>query len=100
IRSFHVTGVQTCALPIFGTMLEGPHGAHRMQTAYQAAEHQQMVGVVQLRCAAAETAKQAEAEPGKLEQGASIYHHRRYDRDVPRSEERRVGKGGRPSRSA
>src|SRR5690606_28973406 len=67
----------------FGTMLEGAHGAHRMQTAYQAAEHQQMVGVVHLRCAATETAKQAEAEPGKLEQGASVYHHRRYDRNVP-----------------
>src|SRR5690554_7138048 len=54
-----------------------------MPAGYQAGEPQQVVGVVQLRCAAAETAKQAEAEPGKLEQGASVYHHRRYDRNVP-----------------
>src|SRR5690606_41197966 len=36
IRDFHVTGVQTCALPILAAMLSGPHASAGWKTLYGA----------------------------------------------------------------
>src|SRR5690606_40298903 len=91
IRDFHVTGVQTCALPICGRYGELPW-SHE----HYCAGHLIQAAVAQVRATGHDDLLQvairladhlvATFGPGKTE-------------DVDRSEERRVGKEGRSPRS-
>ena len=50
-------------------MAKGPHGPHGVHAREGAAEHQQVVGVVELRCVTAAARKQREEQPGMPVQG-------------------------------
>src|SRR5690554_2200318 len=63
-------------------MFKGTHGANRMQSPEQTAEHQQVIGVVQLRRAAAETLEHTETKAGKLEQRLTVDLHGWDHRDI------------------
>src|SRR5690606_40175596 len=81
IRDFHVTGVQTCALPISADLEE-----------VRVAEHRAGGGVAAARMAP--DADAVDVDP-RIARGELLHH-----RDLVRSEERRVGKEGRSRWSA
>src|SRR5699024_11732138 len=80
IRDRNVTGVQTCALPIY---IPGLHFGQRARELQHQAEHHQAVGVGLLQGGLLE-----EAQPGEQQAEDQVADVR-----VERSEERRVGKG-------
>src|SRR5690606_39465318 len=92
IRDFHVTGVQTCALPISAI----PTGAQETATPAET----QSEGPRAIRSAAPSTPATSECAPAKRRtiQRAPAAIRCTSGRSEPpraRSEERRVGKGGR-----
>src|SRR5690606_40588083 len=99
IRDFHVTGVQTCALPIWAI------GVLRRRQAWQAgtaSRHRLFRGLV---------GEQAEGDRGEIRRVSAVQQDRVQAARLPpgrgplgrllyfRSEERRVGKEGRAWRS-
>src|SRR3712207_7212458 len=78
IRDIGVTGVQTCALPIFRAVLE--HRVEELEHVVEAAD-----GVLAL-ADVRPLARRPPDEPRRPEQPADV------DRPLARSEERRVGK--------
>src|SRR5690606_40783852 len=86
IRAFHVTGVQTCALPICGTFLLGPAPAavaHDQPVACACLTHQPFL-------VDAETVMEL---VGERQRSRYAVRHRRGIGGCARSEERRVGTG-------
>src|SRR5690606_40933951 len=97
IRDFHVTGVQTCALPI--------SHADAIKDEYVSTEHI-LIALAEVRSYAADVLKEAGVKKDDLLQAMMEVRgsHRVTDEDpegkYERSEERRVGKESRTRRAA
>src|SRR5690606_40590251 len=81
IRDFHVTGVQTCALPIYPADVEDRQVVLPLQEAEEIVRERQT--------AHGREGPPREAGEARLDAGQAPIEH---DRAVERSEERRVGK--------
>src|SRR5690606_40659653 len=91
IRDFHVTGVQTCALPIYGTMdWMARHGDKR------ARPPELVPGTLRVVSVGLDYGQDPDQARNTLADGQRAY----VARYALRSEERRVGKGGRGRVSA
>src|SRR5207247_6677112 len=91
IRDPLVTGVQTCALPIFGAIDVGEDGAEPADSRRRGtAGHEEE----RLRDVAVQSGEEALRAEGSEEQGKERMDVAETDRRI-RSEERRVGKEGR-----
>src|SRR5690606_39288581 len=82
IRDFHVTGVQTCALPI-SFDADGPEGRAALEERRGPRRRLPRLGWITARVHLDEDGLHDAAPPGALVER---------DRRIPRSEERRVGK--------
>src|SRR5690606_41135892 len=82
IRDFHVTGVQTCALPIFAAAHAGHHGWHVHPGGQRA-----LRDAAESHCRVLAAGYRATSQPGAERHGASSARRALANR----SEERRVG---------
>src|SRR5690606_39643332 len=83
IRDFHVTGVQTCALPIYASFLKSfmSHSSQYKDICFACSGSGHLGGILPWVALASICGDLRHDEPD-----ARIFHH------APRSEERRVGK--------
>src|SRR5690606_41065490 len=91
IRDFHVTGVQTCALPIYGTVVTGTVHDGCLQLDDPALDLRLMPGGQKLRVRSIHTQNQP-SQTASAGQRCALNLAGVDTQHIQRSEERRVGK--------